>query len=175
MTQIVNRRTLSASALGTLADSAMIVLDAKYDGLSHKAFLFEYRIKGTISTALIADYLTEHGINICLVKAQITAAELDAILNATEITDENMAVEVPKNQLLYAVANITLRIVTSATDGTFDFELEFKPKAKGGIPFPEDSGWELVVINRSGGSLTTGNNIANAVLYERFAYEGGGP
>ena len=77
-------------------------------------------------------------------------------------------------QKLFAMAHIRLIVITSSTDGTFEGELLFKPKSKGGIPFVEGSGWKLVVHNGSGSSLTTGNNIANIRINERFAYEGGG-
>ncbi len=174
MTQIVNKRVNTAQALTTLGDNGIIDLDNKYDGLSHKAFLFEYRMTGTISTALIADYLTTNGIQICLVKAGLSGADLDTILTGAEITDISEHSEVPERQKLFAIARIILRVITSATDGTFDFELIFKPKSRGGIPFMEGSGWEVVVINRTGSALTTGNNIANMVIHERFAYEGGG-
>ncbi len=174
MTQIVNKRTVTAQVLGTLADNAIIVLDAVYDGLTHKAFLFEYRITGTISTALIADWLTGHGIQIVLCQNDISGADLDTILSGAEITDRSMNIDIPDRQRLFAVARVILRVITSATDGTFDFELIFKPKSKGGIPFTEGSGWECRIVNRTGASLTTGNNIANLQIHERFAYEGGG-
>ncbi len=174
MTQIVNRRVASAQALGTLADNTSIGIDSIMATLNHKAFLFEYRIKGTISSALVADFLTEDGVSIVLIKSGLLDADIDTILTGAEITDEEMSIQVPTRQQIFGLADIKLTEVVSSTDGTFEFELIFKPKSKGGIPFTEGSGWNLVVINRSGGNLTTGNNVANMTVYERFAYEGGG-
>ncbi len=174
MTQIVNRRTTDATTLGTLGDGGTIVIDEVYDGLSHKAFLFEYLMTGSISTALIADWLSQGGVKIILIKQGVSGADLILILDGAEITQDTEHVEVPFRQGIFAIAHVTLDIITSATDGTFEFVLHFKPKASGGIPFPEGSGWEVRAINNSGASLTTGNNIANINIYERFAYEGGG-
>ncbi len=173
MTQIVNRRTTDAKALGTLGDGGTFVIDEVYDGLSHKAFLFEYLMTGTISSALIADWLTQGGIKLILIKQGVSGADLILILDGAEITQEDEHVQVPFRQGIFAIAEVDLIVVTSATDGTFKFRLHFKPKAKGGIPFAEGSGWEVRAINNSGASLTTGNNIANINIYERFAYEGG--
>ncbi len=174
MTQIVNKRTRDSVPLSTLAQGAALVLDDTYDGLSHKAFLFEYRMTGSISSALIADWLAEGGIKIVLIKQGVTDAEVILILDGAEITDSEAHDTVPFRQQLFAIAWVKLLVITSATDGTFEFELMFKPKSKGGIPFSEGSGWEVKIFNNSGGTLTTGNNIANINIYERFAYEGGG-
>ncbi len=174
MGQILNRRVADAQALGSLADNATFGIDSIYTTLNHKAFLFEYMVKGTISSALIADFLAEGGVSICLIRAGLSGTDLDTILTGAEITDESAHVDVPSRQQLFGLAAIRLTEVVSSTDGTFEFVLHFKPKAKGGIPFSEGSGWTLVVINRSGGALTTGNNVANMTIFERFAYEGGG-
>ncbi len=174
MTQIVNKRTVPSVALGTLGDANGIAIDAIYDGLLHKAFLFEYRMTFTVSSALIADWLAQNGICICLIKEGTSDAELQTILDGAVITDENMHEEVPSRQRLFAIAHVKLLVVTSSTDGTFEGELIFKPRSKGGIPFVENSGWEVRAMNASGAQLTTGNNIANIKIYERFAYEGGG-
>ncbi len=173
MTQIVNRRTADAVPLGTLGNGGTVVIDEVYDGLTHKAFLFEYRMTGTISSALIADWLSEGGIKLILIQQGVSGADLVLILDGAEITDLNMSIEVPFRQQIFAIADVDLKVITSATDGTFQFVLHFKPKSKGGIPFPEGNGWEVRAINNSGASLTTGNNIANINIYERFAYEGG--
>ncbi len=174
MTQILNRRTLSATALGTLSDQGAATLDAIYGTLLHKAFLFEYKVKGTISTALIADFLAEDGISIILIQTGLSTTDMDTILTGAQITDTSMSVDIPSRQRIFALAEIRLTEVVSATDGTLEFQLHFKPKSKGGIPFTEGSGWQLRIINRSGSTLTTGNNVANMTVFERFAYEGGG-
>ncbi len=62
MTQIVNRRTRDSVPLSTLADGASLILDNVYETLTHKAFLFEYEVTFTVSSALIADWLAEGGI-----------------------------------------------------------------------------------------------------------------
>ncbi len=174
MTQILNRRTNAAVALATLADDAILSLDTVYAVLTHKAFLFEYRITGSISSALIADWLGERGLTICLTASSLSAADLATILVGAQITDTSMNRDIPERQQLFAIARVELIVITSSTDGTFEFELVFKPRSRGGIPFVEGSGWKCVIINQSGGSLTTGNNIANLKIFERFAYEGGG-
>ncbi len=172
MGQILNRRTRDSKVLSTLANGASFTLDDVYDGLTHKAFLFEYNMTGSISTALIADWLSEGGIKICLVKQGTTDAELILILDGAEITDESAFTDVPARQALFAIAEVELQEIVSATDGTLKFHMEFKPKSKGGIPFMEGNGWETRIINNSGSALTTGNNVANINIFERFAYEG---
>ncbi len=173
MTQIINRRTVPSVALGTIGNNSTLVLDEVYDGLTHKAFLFEYRMTFSISSALISDWLDEEGISIALIRTGLSATDLDVILSGAEITDALEPTEVPIRQQVFALAQVKLIVITSATDGTFEGELMFKPKSKGGIPFPEGSGWRVLVQNRSGATLTTGNRIANIHIHERFAYEGG--
>ncbi len=174
MGQILIRRRQSAQALSTLADDAQVVLDSVYAVLVHKAFLFEYEAFGTISTALIADYMSERGIAIVLASTGLANADLATILNGVQITDTSQSRDVPIRQQVFAIAKIDLTEVLSATDGTLQFHLHFKPKSKGGIPFLEGSGWRMVIINLTGSALTNGNNVANITIKERFAYEGGG-
>lgn len=149
-------------------------MDSAYQTLLHKAFLFYYEAWGTISTALIADYLSEDGLVITLTQNGVSTADIDTILTGAQITDKDMNVEVPSRQRLFALAKIDLTEVVSATDGTLRFHLKFAPKSRGGVPFTEGSGWQMGIANRSGGALTTGNNVANITILERFAYEGGG-
>ncbi len=175
MGQIVNRRTRPQKLLSTLADGASFTLDNVYDGLQHKAFLFEYEVEGIIGSVDFGQWSREDGINIVLVRDGVTDAELEAILAGAEITDESAHVDVPERQRLMGIAD--WHWDAAETVSTFEsvghFRLHFKPKSKGGIPFSEGSGWELRIINRGGALLTTGDFVTPHRIYERFAYEGG--
>ncbi len=174
MGQILNRRTRGVVALGTLADDTTSILDDIYDGLSHKAFLFKYRMWGFIQTLDIGDFFTASGVQICLIKQGLSDAALSGILAGLEITNEGEHVDVPTRQELFAIAEIQWRThITGGTQFFGDFVLDFQPHSKGGIPFMEDSGWEVVAINRTGSALTAGTQIKPEMILERFAYEGG--
>ncbi len=171
MVQIINRRQASVS-LATLADNAILEMDSIMEGLTHKAFLFEYRMKGMIKSLDVLDWVSEFGINIVLVKQDTSGGLINTILNGVQITDESAHIDVPTRQDVFAVADIDWASVVSTIDAYLNFELVFQPGSKGGIPFMEGSGWEVVVINRTGAALSTGNLLFGNV-YERFAYEGG--
>ncbi len=171
MTQILNRRTITAVPLLTLSNNIQIVLDDIYDGLTHKAFLFEYRFRGMLSTLDFSDWQTQDGTEVCLIR--LGTSTLDTILSGAEITDVLEHEEVPERQKLFAIAKLSNWAFITGTQFVCDIELDFKPNSKGGIPFMENSGWLMVVINRTGSDLTTGNIISGSIL-ERFAYEGGG-
>jgi len=176
MTQILNRRTVSNAPLGTLANNATIDLDTKYTTLLHKAFLFEYRARGFITSVDSGEFLTDDSCSIVLTQAAVPNLDIDSILEGAQITDQNMNIEVPSRQRIFALADITwLAFDPFATlAGTFGFDLVFKPRSKGGIPFTEGSGWTLSFINRTGSALTTGSQVHTMGIHERFAYEGGG-
>ncbi len=176
MTQIINRRTLTAKLLGTLADGASTNLDSIYGILLHKAFLFEYMAQGTISCNNTGEFFTADGVSIILVQAGLSAADIETILAGAQITDVTQSTEVPSRQRMFALAEIQFNAfnVDAAGAGNFHWRIHFKPRSKGGIPFTEGSGWELKFINRTGGALTTGSNVSTRSIYERFAYEGGG-
>ncbi len=162
--------------LGTLADNATFVLDDVYDDLKHKAFLFEYRAQGQISTIDNGDFFKQDGVDIVLVQHETTGAEIDTILTGAEVTDQNMHELVPANQKLFDLAFIEFVSFDNSAGvaGHWIFDLHFKPSSKGGIPFVEGSGWELRFINRTGSALPDGNGVSIDRIYERFAYEGGG-
>ncbi len=172
MGQIINRR-IADSVLGTLADDASIAFDVIMNTLTHKAFLFEYRMWIYLQTLDFQEWAAEGGISICLHKQGLTAAQLGTILDGAQITDESAAVEIPTRQELFAIGHIKSMTAVSSAQGFMVTELEFQPSSKGGIPFVEGSGWSVSVINRTGGALTTGN-LLHAEIYERFAYEGKG-
>ncbi len=173
MTQIINRRTISAAPLSTLADNTQIELDAIMAVLLHKAFLFEYRFRGKIFTLFPIDFFTGDGIQVVVIQGALAASTVDSFLSGAQITDKSQNVDVPARQALFEVATIKPATITSSTFGYFEVDLIFKPKAKGGIPFTEGSGWELDIINRGGAAMTTGSIIVGEI-YERFAYQGGG-
>ena len=169
MTQIVNKRTKPAVPLLTMANDSTLSIDSEYDGLLHKVFLFEYRMTCTILTPDVTEWLAEDGINLCLVADGISGADLTEILAGAVITDLTQNIDVPARQRLFEVMEI-IQISSTILQGN----LMFRPKSKGGIPFTEGSGWEIIAINRSGATLMTGNLVANILIHERFAYEGGG-
>ncbi len=173
MTQIINRRNRPSQALGTLANNALVNLDVIYDGLTHKAFLFEYHAMGFMTLATLADMTTEDGVDIVLVRNNLSAGDIDTILTGAEITDRTQSTEVPERQQIFGLAKfVEVDNISGVT--LWMWEVHFKPSAKGGIPFTEDSGWELNFINRSGSALSTGTIVTTKWIYERFAYEGGG-
>lgn len=166
----------SLLALSTLADNAFLSIDNEYTGLLHKAFLFEYEASGFISAADSGDMLQGDGFAIVLAQQDLSGAEIDTILTGLQITDQDMNIEVPTRQQIFGVATIDwVAFDPFATlAGTFRWHLHFKPKSKGGIPFAEGSGWRLLLLNRTGSAFATGNQVNVPVIYERFAYEGGG-
>ncbi len=173
MTQIVNRRNRPSVPLLVTANNALLNLDVIYDGLSHKAFLFEYHARGTLHLVDLADMTTEDGIDIVLVRNNLAAGDIDTILTGAEITDRTVSTEVPERQQIFGLAFLEF-VEIAARGAIYNWELHFDPKSKGGIPFVEDSGWEMNCINRSGAALTTGTTVLTNWIYERFAYEGGG-
>ena len=176
MAQIVNRRIADSIVLSTLADNAVLTHDDISEVLLYKAFLFEYRMRGVISSQELGEWQINGGIQICLVGKDLGAngGLLNSILNGTQITDESKHIEVPTRQQLFGVADIVWDSFDNATlNAEGHFDLIFKPRSKGGIPFTEGDGWMVVVINRFGASLTAGNIVGASHIYERFAYEGG--
>ncbi len=171
MAQIVNRRTVDAT-LGTLADNNVIEFDNIMEDLTHKAFLFEYMIKFRVKTLNTTNWFGQ-AIQVCLIKGDLAGSTLDTFLTGAQITQTDEHTDVPTRQDLFEVATIKTASVVSGTDAYLNGELRFAPKAKGGIPFTEGTGtgWKVVVINRTGSNLSTGNLLAGEV-YERFAYEG---
>ncbi len=175
MTQIVNRRIIGQQALATLSDNVSITHDTVYSALTHKAFLFEYRARGFVSAAVFGEFMRSGGVQICLVNIALSDADLDTILAGTVISDESMDRDIPTRQQVYAIADLRWDQADLASPFTAIgwYELSFKPKSKGGIPFTEGAGWQLVIINRGGADLTTGSFVGASVIRERFAYEGG--
>ncbi len=175
MTQIIDRRTGTPRTLGTQSGDTSVTLDTIYGTLLHKAFLFEYRARIPFSfPGSIQDLIAGSGVQVCLIASGLSDADLNAILDGAQITDQNMNVEIPSRQQLFAVADAIFEGLDSADNLVGHFNLDFKPRSKGGIPFSEGSGWSVVLINRIGTALTTGAFIGAAHIYQRFAYEGAG-
>ncbi len=176
MTQIVDRRISSPFAIGALADQGVLGIDTIYQTLLHKAFLFEYEISGDLSVIDTSEWFTGDGVDIALVQANLSAADLDTILKGAQITDQSMSVDVPSRQRVFAIADKPFNAFNpdTAGSGNYHWSLKFKPKARGGIPFTEGSGWKVVLINRTGNPITTGSFVDSSRVYQRFAYEGGG-
>ncbi len=176
MTQIVERHKPNAVNIGALADGATLSMDTIMRTLTHKAFLFEYEAQGTISCEATPQFFDEGGVAIVLVEQGSTDSEIEFILAGSQITDQNMNVQIPLRQQMFALAEVEFNAfnVDTANAGNFHWKVHFKPKAKGGIPFTEGSGWETRFINRTGALLTTGSIINTGSVNQRFAYEGGG-
>ncbi len=174
MTQIVNRRVAAAALISTLADGSAIEIDSIMKVLTHKAFLFEYKLRAVIATTEIGQWQRAGGFQAVLVDGGISTSEVITILAGAQITDEDAHREVPIRQQLFAIGEVTWNsFETSGLDGHGTMELHFKPASKGGIPFHEGSGWKVLLVNNSGAVAVTGDSFGNSVIYERFAYEGG--
>lgn len=178
MGQMVIRIVPTVQALGALADNAIDALEETYgSGLAQQAYLFEYHAHGHIINLNDAEFSSGDGISVVLVRSDIAAAEIDRILTGAKIDPEDHG-EYEIRQALLDVAQLTVfrRHDTTGSGGvdtfTIDWELHFKPKAKGGIPFFVGAGWHMLLINRTGGSLTTGAIVITDRVYLRFAYGG---
>ncbi len=176
MTQIVDRRLVGIKALSTLADGASFLIDGLYASLPHKAFLFEYEAQGDISSAVTTEFYDDEGLSIVLVAAGTSNTDIANIIGGTAFTDQNQNVQIPFAQQMFALGTIMFHAFNddAVGEGNFHWKIHFKPKAKGGIPFTEGSGWELKIINRSGAALSVGNLLRTTRIYSRFAFEGGG-
>ncbi len=176
MTQIVQRTRPDGDLLTTLADNTIATIDGSYSTLADPAFLFEIEASGHINNAEVSEVSggSAGGLSICLIRSDMTAAELDVELTADQLTKEDVGGgEYRAHQRLFEIAKLEV-VEDAANDGKtkYRWHLHFKPRSKGGIPIPEGSGWSLVVINRNGAPLTTGAAVNCDRLYQRFAWGG---
>ncbi len=175
MTQIIQRTVPPADALGTLADNTTLVIETAYSSLDEPSFLFEYQAQGILLSIDRADLVAAGGVSICLVRADISDADIDTELTPFTMTKTTVGSgRYLEHQRIFAVAAMTPYTLPSAGDPSIDLEwnLHFKPRKKGGIPFNEGNGWKLVLINQTGTALTTGAFVKAIQLMQRFAFGG---
>jgi len=174
MTQIVQRTVPPADALGTLADNTTVTIETAYSSLDEPTFLFEYQAQGIIKSIDLADLVNGSGVSVCLIRADLSDADLDTELGASTFTKTTVGSgRYLEHQRLFAVAEME---VTNLGFGTPDIDmvwnLAFRPRKSGGIPFNEGNGWKLVLINRTASALTTGAFVKANIVKQRFAFGG---
>lgn len=175
MSQILQRMRPNTVPLLVLADGASLDLEASYNALQDPAFLFEYKASGQVQALAAGEYVQEGGLVIALRKSTLSDAELDAELIPQVITrPDKGAGDYLHHQQLFAIAEWTLNDIHPDTDGAgyYNWELHFNPHSKGGIPFSEGVGWELVILNRQGSSVVTGAFCTVDSVMVRFAWGG---
>lgn len=171
MTQIVQRTSNPGDPLLTLADNVSLTVEAAYASLDEPSYLFEYEASGIIIGITRLDLVDQSGISVCLIRSDLSDADLDAELSAFTMTKTTVGSgRYLEHQRLFAVA--ALEITDSLDPAGVNWHLHFKPKKRGGIPFNEGSGWQTVVINRTGTALTTGGIIKANLVMARFAFGG---
>ncbi len=176
--QMVNRRVPTAVPLGALADDASLTLDERYGAaLVQQAYLFEYKASGVLFNLDDAEFTAGGGIVICLIKADYADATLATDIAGARIDPDDHGVYETRQALLDVAHWLRFQRVDSTGSGgtnvvDIEWEVHFKPRAKGGIPHFEGVGWKLVIMNRTGGVLTTGAIAHVTRVYERFAYGG---
>ncbi len=174
MTQIVQKTRPASQALSTLADDTTVVIETSMSSLDEPAFLFEYEASGQILTHdLTSDQGVQGGGSICLIRADLSDANLDLELNPDQITKtEKASGDYLAHQRLFAIAEMMAAGETNINASVLNWHLRFAPRKKGGIPLNEGSGWTLVYINRSGSAMTTGAIVTVNSVRQRFAWGG---
>ncbi len=175
MTQIVQRTVPPADALGTLADNTSVVIETAYSNLDEPSFLFEYQGSGYLLNLDRADLTAAGGVTICLVRADISDSDLDTELTPFTMTKTTVGSgRYKEHQRVFAIATMRPVTLPSAGDPGIDlkWEISFKPRKKGGIPFNEGNGWKLVLINQTASALTTGALLKAVQVMQRFAFGG---
>ncbi len=169
MTQIIARIANPVlNALGTLADNTSVTLDGIHaTSLLERKVLFEYESEVVLVTAEISEFPL---MQVCLIDDDVTDTELDTLLKTT--IQKNAPEDAALQQRLKAIGtlgNINLVETTSgATKVSMTYKVHFR--APKGVPYETAHGWKTVIINRSGGALTTGSFAAGMSSMSRYAY-----